>query len=124
MSFDGDAIRDDFVKFLNDSHMQKVQGRIPRMAWREGIDLHLVNLSSLMVVEPEQIIGAWKRGIEASKTFAKQDPRDQCLYGTVTSMFDNMHIHSMTSDALGRNWNDDVATIPTERAIRLGRGRL
>ena len=77
MSFDGDAIRDDFVKFLNDSHMQKVQGRIPRMAWREGTDLHLVNLSSLMVVEPEQIIGAWKRGIEASKTFAKQDPRDQ-----------------------------------------------
>ena len=26
-----------------------------------------------MVVEPEEIIGAWKRGIEASKTFAKQD---------------------------------------------------
>jgi hypothetical protein len=94
------------------------------MAWREGTDLHLVNLSSLMVIEPQEIITAWKRGIEASKTLTKQDAAEQCLYGTVTSMFDNMHIHSMTADALGRNWRDDVTIIPTDRQSRLGKGRL
>jgi hypothetical protein len=124
VSFDGNAIRDDFAKFLNESHMQKVEDRIPRMAWREGTDLHFVNLSSLMEVEPQEIIEAWKRGIDASKTLAKQDPRDACLYGTVTSLFENMHIHSMTSDALGRNWKHEITTIPTERAVRLGKGRL
>ena len=61
--FDGDAIRDDLVKFLDDTHMQKVERRAPRMAWREGTELHLVNLSSLLVIEPETIIAEWRKGV-------------------------------------------------------------
>ena len=32
VSFDGDAIRDDYVKFLNDSHMEKIANRAPRIS--------------------------------------------------------------------------------------------
>ena len=35
VSFNGNAIRDDFVRFLNEAMMQKVEGRIDRMVWRE-----------------------------------------------------------------------------------------
>ena len=30
------------------------------------------------------------------------------------------HIHAMESDALGRNWTDEVTVIQTERKERLG----
>lgn len=120
VSFDGDAIRDDFVKFLNDSLMKKVENRAPQMAWREGPELHLVNPSSLMVIEPETVIDAWRKGIEKAKHYKSDDNADTCLYGTVTSLFDNLHIHSMESDALGRNWTDDITVIRTERKERLG----
>ena len=118
--YDGDAIRDDYVRFLNDTHMEKVERRAPRMAWREGTELHLVNLSSLLVVEPEKIIGGWRRGIEADRRGQHEDTADVCLYGTLTSMFDSLHIHSMESDFLGRDWTDDVTVIPTGRKERLG----
>ncbi len=67
VSFDGDAIRDDYTAFLNKGHLEKVQNRAPRMTWREGTALHLVNLSSLMVIEPEKIIDAWREGIQLAK---------------------------------------------------------
>jgi hypothetical protein len=118
--FDSDAIRDDFTRFLNESHMEKVQGRAPRMAWRKGADLHLVNLSSLLVVQPEKIISEWRKGIDAAKRYKTADVTDRCLYGTVASMFDSLTIHSMESDSLGRNWTDKVTVIPTERRKRLG----
>ena len=124
VKFDGDAIRDDFVKFLDDTHMQKIEGRAPRMAWREGTELHLVNLSSLLVIEPEKVIAEWRRGIETAKNYASVDDADKCLYGTVASMFDGLHIHSMESDALGQNWTDDVTVIPTERKERIGENVL
>lgn len=120
VSFDGDAIRDDFVKFLNDNHMKKVQNRAPRMAWREGTELHLVNLSSLLVIEPEKVIAEWRKGIERAKRSEHGDKADTCLYGTVTGLFDGLHIHSMKSEALGQNWMDEVTVIPTERKERLG----
>lgn len=120
VSFDGDAIRDDFVKFLNDNYMEKVQNRVPRMAWREGTELHLVNLSSLLVIEPEKVIAEWRSGIEKAKRYEPDDKGSACLYGTVTSLFDGLHIHSMKSDAVGRNWTDDVTVIPTDRKERLG----
>ena len=120
VKFDGDAIRDDFVKFLDDMHMQKAERRTPRMVWREGTELHLVNLSSLLVIEPEKIIAEWRRGIETVKSGASADDAEWCLYGTVTSMFDGLHIHSMESDVFGQNWTDDVTVIPTERKERLG----
>ena len=120
VSYDGDAIRDDFVKVLDDIHMQKVERRAPRMAWREGTELHLVNLSSLVVIEPETIIAEWRRGIETAKHGASADDTEWCIYGTIVSMFDGLHIHSMESDALGINWTDEVTVIPTERKESLG----
>ena len=120
VSFDGDAIRADYVKFLNNSHMEKVQNRAPRMAWREGTELHLVNLSSLLMIEPEKIIGEWRKGIETAKRYEHDNDADTCLYGTLTSMFDSFHIHSLESDALGRKWTDETTVIPTERKERLG----
>ena len=124
VSFDGDAIRDDYVRVLNDAHMEKVGNRSPRMAWRQDTDLHLINLSSLLVVEPEELISEWRRGIEAAKTYSHKDPSETCLYGTLANMFDSLHIHSMTPDALGINWTDDVTVIRTDRETRLGDKRL
>jgi hypothetical protein len=117
---DGDAIRDDYVKFLNDSHREKVQNRMPRMAWREGAELHLVNLSSLLMVEPEVVIREWRKGVETANRYEHESSADACLYGTLSSMFDSLHIHSMESDSLGRNWTDEVTVILTERKDRLG----
>jgi hypothetical protein len=75
-----------FVVVLNDIHMQKVQGRISRMAWREATDLHLVNLSSLMVIEPKEIIDEWRNGCKKARRYENTDEVDTCLYGTVTSL--------------------------------------
>ena len=125
VSFDGDAIRDDYVTFLNDAHMEKVEYRAPRMAWREGTELHLVNLSSLLRIEPEKIIGEWRQGIDTAKRFEHDNDVDVCLYGTVTSMFDSLHIHSMESDnGLALKWTDKTTLISTERNERLGKEAL
>jgi hypothetical protein len=119
VSFDGDAIRDDYTKFLNDALMEKVESRAPKMAWREGTELHLVNLSSFLALEPEKVIAEWRKGIEKAKEPEPKDSADTCLYGTLISMFDSLHIHSMERDALGE-WVDDTTVIPTERQERLG----
>ena len=122
VSFDGDAIRDDYVTFLNDAHMEKVEYRAPRTAWREGTELHLVNLSSLLRIEPEKIIGEWRQGIDTAKRFEHNNDADVCLYGTVTSMFDSLHIHSM--ERLALKWTDKITLISTERNERLGKEAL
>ena len=108
-----DAIRDDFVAFMNKAHLEKVQNRAERMAWREGLEFHLVNLSSLLEVEPEEIIGSWKTNIQKAKEHALKDPADKCLFETVADYFDVIKIHSMESDALGINWTDHVTEILT-----------
>jgi len=118
--FDGDAIRDDYIKALNDSYMEKVQSRAPRMAWRDEAELHVVNLSSLLVIEPEEFISEWRKGIETAKRNEHENGADACLYGTLISLFDNLNIRSMKSDALGTNWTDDITVVPTERKNRLG----
>lgn len=124
VSFAGNAIRDDFTAFLNKTHLEKVQNRTPKMAWREGTELHLVNLSSFLVIEPEKVINEWRQGIKLDEAHKHTDPANICLYGTITSLFDSLHIHSMESDALGRNWTDKVTVINTDREKRLGKNRL
>lgn len=121
VSLNDDATRDDFVRFLNATYMEKVEHRAPRMVWREGTDLHVVNLSSLMVIEPEKIISAWTRGIEASIKGSHKDPADICLYGVVVTFFETMTIHSMTTDALGVRWNDNITVIPISPLERVQR---
>ena len=43
-----------------------------------------------------------------------------CLYGTLTSVFDSLHIHTFDMDALGNVLKDNVTAIETERKKRLG----
>ena len=76
------------------------------------------------MIEPEKVIEEWRQGIELDKERKHTDPVNICLYGTITSLFDSLHIHSMESDALGRNWTDKVTVIHTDREKRLGKNRL
>lgn len=129
VSFHHDAIRDDFTKFLNDTHMEKVKNsanvnRSPRMAWREGTKLHLINLSSYFEVDAEKIIAEWRRGIEKAKTNTLEDKADKCLYETISNLFDSVHIHSMTADIFGKNWTDHVTVIDTDRKARFAKHKL
>lgn len=120
VSFNGDAIRDDFVHFLNDTMMQKVQGRIDRMVWREGTALHIENLSSLIEIDQQEVISGWQEGIARAKTGQHPDTADLCLYGTVGSMFDSVTIHSKHWDAMGfKVVSEDTATSDTDRKKRI-----
>jgi len=76
------------------------------------------------MIEPEKIIDEWKRGIELAKEHKHSHSADICLYGTIMSIFDNLHIHAMESDALGVKWSDNITVIPTDRAKRLENKRL
>jgi hypothetical protein len=120
-SIDADAIRDDFVAFMNKAHLAQVDHRAPRMAWRDGPVFHLINPSTLMQIEPSEVIENWRDGVEKAKTDAHTDKVDACLYGTVVSLFDSMKIHSIEIDVPGQDEGDQVATIETERAARMAK---
>jgi len=119
-----DAVRDDFVKFLNDTHMEKVKNRSPRMAWREGNNLHLISLSSFFEVDPEKIITEWRSGVEKAKGNELKNKADKCLYETIANLFDSMHIHSMTPDIFGKEWRDKVTVIDTDRKARFAKAKV
>ena len=118
ISFHPDAIRDDFIAYMNKVYMEKVQNRAPRMAWREGFEFHIVNISSFLVIEPNEIIEAWRTGIEKAKSKAHKDSAEKCIYDTTADYFDSMKIHSMEADISGRNWTDKVTVIATDRQAR------
>tara|TARA_R110000787_G_scaffold274267_1_gene382152 strand:- start:203 stop:931 length:729 start_codon:yes stop_codon:yes gene_type:complete len=124
VSYDGEAIRDDYAKFLNELHIEKVNNRAPKMAWREGANLHLINLSSLLVIESEKVIDEWRKGIELAKEYKHEDKADMCLYDTLASMFDTLNIHSLSPDNPGVVRADDITVIDTDRGKRLGERRL
>jgi hypothetical protein len=115
IGFDRDAIRDDFVKHLNDAYMEKVKRRIDRMVWREGMVLHIVNLSSLFVVKPSDFISEWRNGIAKAQSLKPMDRVDTCVWETVFDLFDSVQIHSMVTDPISVNWGDLVTAIPTNR---------
>ena len=115
VSYDRDAIRDDYIMFLDQTYLEKIDNRAPRMAWREGVELHLVNLSGFLMIAPQTVIGEWAGGVETAKKYGHEEPTDVCLYGTVTSLFDSLHIHSMEPDPLGINWTDSITVIDTGR---------
>jgi len=122
VSFNANAIRDDFVRILNEAMMQKVQGRIDRMVWREGTALHIENLSSLMEIDQEEVISGWREGIERGKKGDHPDAADLCLYGTVTSMFDSLTIHSKHWDPMGfKVVSEDKTDFDMERKRRIGK---
>ena len=84
VSFDGEAIRDDFASNLNSIYMEKVEGRTDQMVWRIGTDLHMHNLSIFFEVPAGDIIQGWVDGVERSKKFEHLDAADECLYGSLT----------------------------------------
>jgi hypothetical protein len=119
ISFHPDAVRDDYAAVMNRLYMEKAENRAPRMAWREGTTLHLVNLSGLFIIEPEEMIKAWRDGIEKAKNNNHKDLRDKCIYGILAAFFDAMNIHSMeSSDGFGIHWTDEVTVISTDRQAR------
>lgn len=120
VKFNGEAIRDDYVRILNTSYLEKVEGRTKRMAWREGTEFHVINLSSFFEVNPEVFIEQWRTGVEMSKQFKYADQMARCQFGTLTSAFDSLHIHSMTYDPPNKKWTDNVTVIPTDRNAILG----
>ncbi len=120
VSFSGEAIRDDFVANLNQALMEKVDGRADRMAWRDGTQLHIENLSSLFEVDPQEIIGEWRAGIDRANRFETLDLADECLFGSVVSLFDGVKIHSFEQGEFHLSPGTTTVTeLDTERRERL-----
>jgi hypothetical protein len=114
LSFNGDAIRDDFTNAINSAAMNSVQGRAEKMAWRSGIELHIVNPASLNEIEPEVVIEQWRDGIENFN--AAHQGQDVCVMGSVVTLFDRVHIHTWRWDGLRFNVvGEKVTTIETNR---------
>ena len=121
ISFDGDSIRDDFVATLDAPLLDKVGHRTAHMVWREGTTLHLENLSTLMEIPPDSQIAGWRRGIERSMAGHELDRAEQCVFGSTTSLFDSVTIHSGIWDAARLSLlKDSLTTISTDRKQRLG----
>lgn len=115
--FDESAIRNDYATLLNDMYLQTVSDKSSPMAWAKDHELHLINLSSIKMIEPHVEIDRWKNEIELAQRYESKDWLDQCFYGSVARFFDSLHIHSMESDILGVKWTDDVTVIYTDREI-------
>lgn len=124
VSVDGDAIRDDFTRLLNEAYLQRAQNRIERMVWREGTTLHVVNPASFLSVNPDPFVEEWKHKIDASWEQGLTDEGDQCMFSTTSSMFDSIDIHLLTLDANGTSQSDSVSAISTDREKRLGDKRI
>ena len=125
-SFDAEAIRDDYARNLNEIYVQKTENRTDQMAWREGASLHLVNFSTYFTVDPNEFIDEWRRGIALGWESNSRDKGEVCLFGTLTSMFDDVRVHTITPSAIGvlPDDPDEVTILSTEREKRLGKKRL
>lgn len=120
VSFSGDEIRESFVRSMNEMALQAVDQRAERMIWKEGNELHVENPSALVVVDKKEVISEWQDGVQRSIEGQSTDPADKCLYGTVTSMFDSVTIHSKEFDSLGSQVvSEDTTVIETKRQERL-----
>jgi hypothetical protein len=114
IQFDGNAIRADFAKKLNEVSLDSVQHRADRMVWVEGTDLYVVNVASLNVIEPETVISEWRTLVANGSKAA--DQQDACVARSLFSLYDRVLIHTWVWDSLGENVvRDDVTTIETDR---------
>jgi len=122
-----EAIRSSLADFLNQAQLKIVgQGdieagrkRIGRMTLREGKHLYLENLSTLMVIEPTEMINNFRKGLEdAFNDNLKKDPKDiySCVYICILVMFEDVTINSgKNPDGMGIKWVDTKTVIPTKR---------
>jgi hypothetical protein len=113
VTVDEDRIRNDYTFFLNRSFLKKAKYRVSRMAWRKNNELHIVNLSSLLRINPERMIEKWRHGIELALAKKHTNSIDICLYETLSQLFESLHIHTMKVDEEGKVVQDDVTVIPT-----------
>jgi hypothetical protein len=111
VSVDEDRIRDDFVSFLNRSLLDKVQYKVPEMAWMKADELHIVNLSSILKIAPEIMIDKWEKGLKLALQEKHTDFSDICIYETVTRLFRDLYIHNIKYDENGSVIEDDVTPI-------------
>ena len=120
VSFDTAAIRDDYVKFVNEALVKKVQNRAQRMAWRDGTQLHMMNLSTLLEIEPDEVIRGWQHGIEAANTGSLTNLADRCVFGAAALLFDSVYIHSreLKLPVPGNPWKDSVTVIPANPRVQ------
>ena len=113
VSIDENAIRDDFVSFLNRTLLKKASYKAPEMAWMKNDELHLVNLSSIQNIAPEIMIDKWKKGIKSALQKKHTDFSEICIYDTVTRLFSILYIHNIRFDDNGNTIEDDVTPIRT-----------
>ena len=99
--YNGEQIRDHYVKILNDAYTQKSEGRSDKMVWREGTELHMINLSALFLIDESEIVNAWKDGMESYRNRTLSSEEDICLYGTLSTAFDLLHIHAYEHNVFG-----------------------
>jgi hypothetical protein len=111
ISVNEDRIRDDFVSFLNRTLLDKVQYRVPKMAWMKADELHIVNLSSIQNIAPEIMIEKWEKGLKLALQEKHTDFSDICIYETVTRLFGIMYIHNIKYDEKGSVIEDYVTPI-------------
>ena len=115
VSYNGEAIRDDYVKFLNSSYMKDVEGRTDRMVWRDRAVLHLKNIFSFFHGDKEAFVNQWRSGMQRAPRSELTNDGDKCLFGTAVQLFDQVSIHTLTSKAGLALDTDAVTTIATDR---------
>jgi len=99
-----EAIKNDYVRFLNEFYMKKVhlgdtpadpsQWRIDRMVWREMDVLHVENISTLMLIEPDKLIDQWEQGFEKVRRGTHGDPIEQAAWEFPMLFFEKVIVHS------------------------------
>ena len=114
ISVDEDRIREDFVSFLNRTLLNKVQYKVPKMAWMKADEVHIVNLASIQNIAPEIMIDKWKKGLKLALQEKHTDFSDICIYETVTRLFRILYIHNIKFDEKGNVIEDDVTPIQSE----------
>jgi hypothetical protein len=120
VQFHGDAIRDSYVRLLDSLSLEKVGHRADRMVWREGLDLHIESLATLMQVDADSVTNAWHAGLQRGKT-GRHEEGDACLFGAISGLFDRVHVHTGIWDQFGyRIVKDSVVSFDMERAAKPG----
>ena len=116
VSFDYESVRDNYVALMDSLWLDIVDHRAERMAWRDGMELHVESLATLMAVAADTVIDGWKQGLERARLGTVADSVEECLFGTAASLFDRVHIHTgIWDDPRLRLLQDSVTTLETQR---------
>jgi hypothetical protein len=117
--WDEEALRDSYAETFNNLYLEKVENRADVMVWREGEILHMINLSSLFMIEPEEIISEWSEKLELAKRYMLDDEYERCIYGTLTRVFNELHIHS-EEYLFNKVISSDITILYTDREATQG----